>query len=239
VKCEVCVDKERYFDKSKGECIKCPSSSRLGIMTGIVADIFLFLFIMKFIAYRYIKIEPFITKILLSLSTIGLHKSSKLWCHFFQAVTTFQAVYGVCMHSAFTSWFRVFELLNFGLADTFGAPISCIRPMKECLLIGAGWPFALVLVLLSGIFIYMVTVSMKKFERKDAISKFVSRSLYGIIVVFYFTLPSVYQKIFDARTCTSFVSNDLEVSSGSNLIANWNIKCEDGYFDYKGVEQVF
>jgi len=239
VKCEVCDDKERYFDESKGECVECPLFSRLGSLTGIVAGIFLFLFVMKFIAYRYAKIEPFITKMLLSLSTIGLQTKFKIMASFFQVVTTFRPVYGVRMHSAFISWFRVFDFFNFGLANTFGIPSSCIGSMKERLLIGAGWPFALVLVLLSGIFIYMVAVDMKKVKRKDAISKCLSRSLYGTIVIFYFTLPSVCQQIFDARTCTSFVSNDLEVSSSSYLIANWNIKCEDGDSDYKDVQQVF
>ena len=51
IKCEVCVDKEQYFDEFNGECTDCPLFSRLGSVTGIVAGIFLFLFIMKFIVY--------------------------------------------------------------------------------------------------------------------------------------------------------------------------------------------
>jgi len=239
VKCEVCVEKERYFDQSKGECSTCPSFSRLASVAGIVAGSFILLFIMKYIAYRYTETERFIANFLLSLTTIGLQAKFKIVISFCQVVVTLQPVYGVRMHSAFTSWFKVFSIFNFGLAETFGIPDSCFGSMKMRLLIGAGWPYALVLVLVIGIFIYMIAIDMQRFERKDAILKFLSRSLHGVIVIFYFVLPSVCRQIFDARICKSFVSNDSDNASTSYLVADWTLKCENGDSNYEGVRQVF
>ena len=114
-------------------------------MAGIVAGIVLFFVMITYNA----KIDQIITKVLFTLKAIGIQAKLKILVTFCQVVVTIQPVYGVHMHSAFTSWFQFFEVFNFGLVEIFGIPGSCFGSMKTRLLIGAGWPYVLALVLFS------------------------------------------------------------------------------------------
>ena len=199
VRCEVCDDTNKYFAQSEGECTTCPKFSRIGIVAGIFTGIFLCVFIIKYIARQYREIEQFFLKTLSALTAIGIQAKFKIFISFCQVVVTIQPIYGVRMHSAFTSWFSLFDIFNFGLEETFGIPGSCFGSMKARLLIGAGWPYALALFMISGIFIYTFTINLRRLERKDALARFFFLSLRGVIFIFYLVLPSVSRQIFDAR----------------------------------------
>ena len=111
--------------------------------------------------------------------------------------------------------------------------------MKTRLLLDAGWPFLLVLMLVIGIFIHTVVINIRRLEKKDALSKFLSRSLNAVIIVFYLVLPSVCGGIFDAKKCRSFVSNDVKIESESYLIADFSLECGHGDANYEEVQRVF
>ena len=239
MRCEVCDDTNKYFAQSERECTNCPKFSRIGIVAGIFTGIFLCVFIIKYIARQYRDIEQFFLKILSALTAIGIQAKFKIFISFCQVVVTIQPIYGVRMHSAFTSWFSLFDIFNFGLEETFGIPGSCFGSMKARLLIGAGWPYALALFMISGIFIYTFTINLRRLERKDALARFFFLSLRGVIFIFYLVLPSVSRQIFDARTCESFDSDDARNELSSYLIADWSVKCDSEDSGYKALTQVF
>ena len=61
VLCEVCLDNDKYFDSSTGECISCPSSSsKVFQIIGIVVGISGFLLITRHIVKRYKETEEYI-----------------------------------------------------------------------------------------------------------------------------------------------------------------------------------
>jgi len=84
--------------------------------------------------------------------------------------------------------------------------------MKTRLYLSAGCPYALLLLLVGGIFSYtsIVNLRIRKLNKKESMTKFVSRSLHVLIITFYLVLPSVCRHIFDTVTSRSFVSNDLD-----------------------------
>jgi len=208
-------------------------------MIGCVASIIIVLAIIKYIAKKYRAIKQVIEKLLHTLKAIGIQAKLKIFISFCQVIATFQPIYGVYMHSAFTTWFRLFKIFNFGFEELSRIPAKCFGSMNVRLLIGAGWPFLLVLILVSGILIYTIFTNMQRLERKDVLSNYWSRSLYTVILIFYLVLPSVCQQIFDAKTCQSFASNDTKNELQSYLIADWSIKCENGDANYEGVQKVF
>ena len=228
VLCEYCENKNKYFDSSKGECTSCPSFSRLGYV-GIFVGICIIFFIAKKITHQHARIERFFARI--CYSVYGQQAKIKVLVSFFQVVATLQPIYGVRMHSAFTWWFNIFDIFTFDLTEIFGIPSSCFGFMKARLLIGAGWPYALAILLVSGIFVSTVIINMKRLNRKDSLARFFSLSLHVVIIIFYFMLPSVSRQIFDAKTCKSFKSNDSKDELSSYLIADWSIKCENGNSD--------
>jgi len=239
VLCEVCKDKNEYFNSSEGECTECPQFARLGYF-GIAVGVFCILFfIAKNNMHRYARIRCFFARAYCISTIIGLQAKIKILVSFYQVVVTIQPIYGVRMHNDFTWWFSIFNVLNFGLAETFGIPDICFGQMKERLLISAGWPFALAIFLVSGIFVYTIVINMRRIKRKELFVRFLSLSLHGVIIIFYLVLPSVSRKIFDARTCRSFYSNDSKNELNSYLIADWSIKCEKGTEEYESITKVF
>jgi len=235
VRCEVCVGEKKYFDSSKGECTSCPSFLKLSLTIGIVLSIIIFLFVMKYIAEKHGEYERHVMILSSTLTAIGIQAKLKILISFFQVVVTIQTIYGVRMQSAFvSSWDFILDP-----SKTFGIPFNCFRSMKMRLLIVAVWPVALALLLISGMFIYAIVINSQRLERKDAFARFLSLSLRGIIVIFYLVLPSISQRIFDARTCEVFASNDSKNEFSSYLISDLSVQCHNGDPNYEDLTKVF
>ena len=154
-------------------------------------------------------------------------------------IVTLGPIYGVQMHSAFTSWFNFIQIFDFGLAEALSIPNSCYGSMATRLTLNAGLPYAFVFLLVGGIFLPAIIIDMRKLSRKNAVAKFLSRSLYATIIVFYLVLPSVSRRIFDAKICQSFVLNDTDNESQSYLISDWNLQCNGNDPSYAKVKILF
>ena len=178
IKCEVCEEKNQYFEPSEGKCIMCESLwSKISIRVGLFVGVLVVLAIMRYIAKQYSIIENLLDKFLCALTVIGIQAKIKIGISFYQVVATFPSVYGVRMHSAFTSWFRFLDLFNFGFVDIINILSTCLGSMKSRLLIGAGWPFLVVFLLIVGILIYTVVINTRRLEIKKGHSAPMSRLL--------------------------------------------------------------
>ena len=129
------------------------------------------------------------------------------------------------LQSTFTSWLDFIQIFDFGLAEALSIANSCYGSMTTRLSLNAGLPYAFVFLLDGGIFLPAIIIDMRKLSRKNALAKFLSRSLYATIIVFYLVLPSVSSSIFDAKTCQSFVLNDKDNESQRYLISDWKLQC--------------
>jgi len=193
----------------------------------------------KLVSNRLPKIKFLLHCISTHLTSISFQEKIKIIISFFQVITTLEPIYGVRMHSAFTSWFDFLQIFNFGLAEALGIPNSCYGSTATRLSINAGWPYALLLLQFGGIFLHAIIIDMRKLTRKDAAAKFLSRSLYVTIIVFYLVLPSVSRSIFDAITCQSFASSDADNESQSYLRSDWNLRCDGNDPSYDRVKTLF
>ena len=131
-------------------------------------------------AHRFPVFEHFLYKFSTLLTSINIQVKLKILVSFYQVAITLKSVYGLQIHSTFTSCFIFLEMFDFGLAELLSIPGSCYGSMKTRLYISAGWPYALVLLLVGGIFSYtsIVDIRIRKLNKKEAMTRCVSHSLH-------------------------------------------------------------
>jgi len=239
VLCEVCVDKNKYFDYLDGKCADCPYFSRLAIVAGILAGSAVVIFLVNAVRQSFPDFDYCLGKFSYLFTRISLQAKLKVTISFYQIVTTLKPIYGVSMHSTFASWFRFIQYFNLGLAEWLGIPISCFGSMKDQLSTSALWPYAFILLLVCVICMFTFLVDMRKSSTNDIVAKILARSLHATIITFYLVLLPVSRNIFDALRCKSFATNDLDGLSTSYLIADWTLKCDKGDAEYGDVKKNF
>jgi len=239
--CQVCTSSTEYFNHFIGECIDCPSSTRVFVTVTIIFAVIALLIALVQLAIRYSsslrKRCNYIHSVL--SDRVQLQTKIKLCVSFFQIIGNIQPVYGVKLDRNFTSWLNFLRSFNFAIFDLLGIPLECLGSMTYRLLINAIWPFGLTFMLV--ILVLFCTIFTHKGEvgGMELKTKIWSRSLYCAIIVFYLSLPSVSNKIFDAIKCQSFDTHDMEQLSTSYLIADWNIKCDSTDSEYTSLQVMF
>eukprot|EP00592_Proboscia_alata_P029406 CAMPEP_0194446598 /NCGR_PEP_ID=MMETSP0176-20130528/128522_1 /TAXON_ID=216777 /ORGANISM="Proboscia alata, Strain PI-D3" /LENGTH=1028 /DNA_ID=CAMNT_0039273333 /DNA_START=1712 /DNA_END=4799 /DNA_ORIENTATION=+ len=71
------------------------------------------------------------------------------------------------------------------------------------------------------------------------IRSILGRSAYFIICYIYLILPTIINKIFDAKRCNAFTTDDANKEQNSYLVVDLNVKCESGDFEYVKLQVSF
>ena len=121
VQCEICTGEREYF-KASGECANC-SFLKFGSRAGVLSFCILCLLIGKVVSDNSPKIECLLADISNFLTSVSLQAKLKIIISFFQVIIMLPPIYGVQIHSAFTSWFDFLQYFDFGLAE---ALIHCL-----------------------------------------------------------------------------------------------------------------
>jgi hypothetical protein len=235
--CEVCTRTDHFFSVTNRRCTKCPSSAVLaaqflGICFGATMVIALVYYLLK----RYI---PSIFSIVLSLSP---QAKVKLLVSFYQVLSSLENVYGVTVSSELTNWMNIFKYLSLDFLQITGIPISCIGSTKRQLMVNALWPF--VIIILGGYLLLSYWMIQQRKLHREAISDrkeanvlkqdtsnvmtlLKKRTIQWIIIILYFALPLVSQRIFDAKKCRAFqIDDDAPVPAfQSHLLMDMSIIC--------------
>jgi len=103
VSCELCSDRNKYFEGSKAKCAHCPSFSMLGTLADIFTGIAMLILVIIHGAHRLPDFEHFLYKLLTLLTSINIQAKLKIIVSFYQVAITLKPVYGVQIHSTFTS----------------------------------------------------------------------------------------------------------------------------------------
>jgi len=225
--CEVCMNRTSYFNPSEGKCTECPPLSRIGVAAGIMAAIAIFITITHAVGSEHTLYCHILRKISMIILNWNLQGKIKLIISFFQIFSILEPVYGVLMHSRFTSWLQVFKIFSLNMFGWVAVPKKCLGSMTSRLIISSSWPFGVLIILVPGLFLHTIVLRRSDFQRNEAGSKFLSRTLYATIVILYIALPSVSSSIFEAIQCKSFKSNDEEAESKSYLISDWSLRCDE------------
>jgi len=225
--CELCVDENKYVNYGNGKCTDCPRLLKLGRLPCIMVLIVIMIVMAHIGAIYFPVFKHYLGKLSTFLTRLRMQAKFKMVISFFQVFLTFKPIYGVHMHSAFTSWFNFLEVFNFGFAELFAIPGPCIGSMKIRLLVTATWPYAIIILIVGGILLQNLLLQTQECNRREVNAKFWSCSLHVTIIIFYLVLPSISRSIFDAKICRSFASNDVDELSTSHLIADWSLTCDD------------
>jgi hypothetical protein len=238
--CEVCTKKDHYFSITNGQCTKCRLSAvlvvqLLGIFLGVIVVLALFLHLLR----RHI---PPVLNIILSLSP---QAKVKLLVSFYQVLSSLKHVYGVTISPELTNWMNVFEYFTLDfLHDIAGImPISCIGSINKQLMINTLWPF--MVITLGGYFVLVSWMMQQRKLRRQVIDDgkqeakvlqqdnsnliffLKKRTIQWTIIVLYFALPTVSQRVFDAIKCRAFQINDNTPAPTfqSHLLMDMSIIC--------------
>lgn len=107
-------------------------------------------------------------------------------------------------------------------------------------MIGTVWPYIMVGFIAIGI---VMTGILQNFLRKDSEphpKTTLKKIIQVIVVVFYFTLPSVSKNTFDAIKCVSFRTNDeAEDNLESYLLADMTIRCDSDDSNFSTLKGLF
>jgi hypothetical protein len=232
--CEVCTDEDHYFSVMVGQCTKCPLLGLvvlqfLGIIFGAIVAIALVFYLLQ----RYIQST---LSFLLSLSP---QAKVKLLVSFYQVLSSLESVYGVTVSSKLTNWMNFFEYFSLDFLQITGMPISCIGSTEQQLMINTLWPF--MMIILGGYFFlayWMIQrkklrhqvledgeeIDMVQQDTNDIMSLLKKRAIQWTIIVLYFALPVVSERIFDAIKCRAFQIDDVP-NFQSHLLMDMSIIC--------------
>jgi hypothetical protein len=238
--CEVCVQSDHYFNEGAEECKECPSLSLLTIkVIGIIFGVAVALFLVTFITMTRF------SKLFGILSSISLQPKAKIFVSFYQIISSLEDVYGVKLDSRLTNWVKVFQsILSLDVLTFFNIPTSCIGSTLQQIIFGATWPYAIIAVVAIGMVVfaaYSIVASRGGNQNGEDISQQVAsyhtkimsdtkkRIIEMIIVVLYFTLPTVSTSIASAIKCRAFQDDDKypEPGSVSYLMLDMSIVCTD------------
>ena len=239
-RCELCINDDQYFSDIDGSCVKCPSLSKIAIVVGIIAGLAAIILLVRIAKSHYPPFEYFLKRFVSVIFGFNLQAKMKIMISFVQIVNALQSVYGVKLDSRLWAWANFLNIINFNILD-LTIPGSCIGSMKNRLILGAVWPYFLIIFVILGIFSHaLMTVGMVGI--KSNFKKFWSRTLYMTILILYLVLPSVSNSIFEAKKCEAFESNDKGVKgkeSQSYLVADWSIACGSDSDEYSDLLQIF
>jgi hypothetical protein len=175
----------------------------------------------------------------------------KIFVSFYQVVITLQTVYGVDFNDDFLD--DLFTFFRFLSMDWFyfllGIPETCLGSMRTRLVIGAIWPYMVILVVAFSTAVFLLMQKNKGmsmdgiFGLFDAVITFVrclwTQVLTYTIVIIYFVLTPVSRSIFDAIKCQAYKTNDAENDSTSYLSADLSVKCDLENEEYGTVMKTF
>ena len=160
VRCEICTGDSKYFKQSDGKCADC-SFSRFGNIAGVLVCCIICMWVGKVVSDNLPKVKRLLAQTLSFLTSISLQAKLKIIISFFQVIITLGPIYGVRMHSAFTSWFDFLQILfDFGLAEALSINDSCYGSMATRLSLNAGLPYAFVILLVGGIFLPAIIIDV-------------------------------------------------------------------------------
>eukprot|EP00592_Proboscia_alata_P023596 CAMPEP_0194424146 /NCGR_PEP_ID=MMETSP0176-20130528/23412_1 /TAXON_ID=216777 /ORGANISM="Proboscia alata, Strain PI-D3" /LENGTH=2584 /DNA_ID=CAMNT_0039233745 /DNA_START=230 /DNA_END=7984 /DNA_ORIENTATION=+ len=236
--CEICVENDHYFSIPNRQCSKCPSLflfavELLGICFGVIVGVVLFLFLLKKHILSFLRI----------LQSLYPQAKVKLIVSFYQVLSSLEDVYGVTISSKLKNWMNIVKYLSLNFIQITGVPVGCVGSTKHQLIVNAVWPFMVIMFAICFLLAkYCVTkqrrlhcrVDNGKYEvlggqQKDDKHSFIllkKRSIQWSIIVLYFALPVVSQRIFDAIKCRAFQTNDDDPPDfQSHLLINMSIVC--------------
>ena len=250
--CAWCVSESHYFDRAKRGCAICPSASeRLGIFAGaIVAAIGAALLLR--LALTRIKacgrcndlvrcVDVLMRRFDVLVSRVGIQPKFKIVASFFQIAATIDPVYGVRLHEDYTRWTDfIHETFQFDfLGLTY--PDACLGSMEERLLLGALWPFVVIL-LGAAAFACRAASAWLLSGRSDTLRRDLVRakwrSLYWAILVMYLVLPSVSRSTFKAKQCESYNVSVFTGERRSYLVADLDELCS-AEKEHRGLDAIF
>ena len=108
-------------------------------------------------------------------------------------------------------------------------PRDCLGGKRVVFILNAYWPYILCAVLIAALLLFlMICESFKETKSTDSIKARVGMwSLYIVIVVLYFALPTVSRSIFDAKKCRAFKTNDATKEFKSYLLFAMEMECDE------------
>ena len=192
--CETCVDEKEYLDDN-GKCTKCPHLSRVGILPGIVFLVTMMILMVHNGMRHFPALKHLNHKVFTFVTRARMQAKLNMIISFYQVMVAFEPIYGVRMHSAFTSWFSFFRVFNFGFDELFGIPGPCIGSMKNRMLVTATWPFVTILLFVTAIRLHTFKIDMKDIGRKEAMAKFRQRAIHATVVLVYFILHQKFGNV--------------------------------------------
>jgi len=238
--CEVCIGTNDYFDRSNGICETCPSLKRIFLQAFIAVVIISS--IGAFVSWLFMGLSAFSVFI----TSLNLQAKVKILVGFYQVISSFELVYGVSIDGKLTAWFDFFKVLSLDFLQIINVPRDCIGggSKKVAFVFSACWPYILCVMLIASLFFSTVIHERLKETRSTDIkavwTRFGMKSLYIIIEVFYFALPTVSMTIFDAKKCRAFVTNDATEETKSYLLFAMEMECDgDKDKNYSSLLEMF
>ena len=159
-------------------------------------------------------VNRFIPSLIDVYQELGPRAKLKLFITFYQVIASLQDVYGVTISSKLKYWMNVFKWFSLDLLQVARVPIQCIGSTIQQFLITTLWPFMLTSVVVVAICIFYLAQKCCKDTFKwngykgtikgDVTKSLQKRIIQAIIVILYFALPLVSERIFDAVKCRAF-----------------------------------
>ena len=218
--CQSCENANEYFRDSRDTCERCPPVSTFILTLILVITLIIGIAFLVRIAVRSM---PMIGT---RISSFNLRAKLKIIISFYQVVSSLEVVYGVEVHSSLKDLFNFFDAFDLDLLDYFYYPISCTGSMAMRLVFYGIWPYVFI------IFSISILLLVRKIFRQPDNTKLKKPSLLVVqftIIVLYFVLPMVSQRIFEAKKCRAFQTEDgadgTAAKSNSYLVAEMDIEC--------------
>ena len=141
-------------------------------------------------------------------------------------------MYGVTISSKLKSWMNVVKWFSLDFLQVSRVPIECIGSTVQRLLITTLWPFILTSVVVVAICMfylpqkYCINFNMDE-QVRDVTKSLQKRIIQAIIVILYFALPLVSERVFDAVKCRAFDIDNQEppASAISYLLMDLTVQC--------------
>jgi hypothetical protein len=179
------------------------------------------------------------------IMTVSPRAKLKLFITFYQVIASLEDVYGVTISSKLKSWINVFKWFSLDFLQVARVPIECIGSTVQRLLITTLWPFILTSVVVVAICTFYLPqkycINFKMDEKvRDVTKSLQKRIIQAIIVILYFALPLVSERIFDAVKCRAFnVDNQEPPGSVSYLLMDFTVQCSSNEDDYRSILSTF
>jgi hypothetical protein len=180
------------------------------------------------------------------LISIGPRAKLKVFITFYQVIASLQDAYGVTVSSRLQGWVNVLQWFSLDILEIFNVPVKCLGTTIQQLLMSTLWPFILIGFVALGLsIIYIIRRLFPNLDKDDQAklnSTWKKHVIQVTIVVIYFALPLVAERIFDALKCRAFNTDDNETPSfESYLLIDMSIQCnaDNGNRSYKTIYTTF